>query len=69
MSRGARIVWTEGMFLHTQHFQQHDRWAEELARLRYPNRNEAWREKLPADVSARIERLQLGDLRRLGHVG
>jgi hypothetical protein len=47
----------------------HDRWAEELARLRYPNRNEAWREKLPADVSARIERLQLGDLRRLGHVG
>jgi hypothetical protein len=24
---------------------------------------------LPADVSARIERVQLGDLRRLGHVG
>ena len=43
--------------------------AGELARLRYPNRNEAWREKLPADVSARIERLQLGELRRLGHVG
>ena len=49
--------------------EEHDRWAGELARLRYPNRNEAWREKLPADVSARIERLQLGELRRLGHVG
>lgn len=46
-----------------------DRWAAELARLRYPNRNEAWREELPADVSARIEHLQLRELHRLGHVG
>jgi hypothetical protein len=43
--------------------------TEELRRLRYPNQNEAWREQLPADVRARIEGLQLGELRRLGHVG
>jgi hypothetical protein len=43
--------------------------AAELGRLRYPNRNEAWREKLPGDVRDRIEALQLGELRRLGHVG
>lgn len=46
-----------------------DGWVTELDRLRYPNRNEAWREKLPADVRARIEDLQIGELRRLGHVG
>jgi hypothetical protein len=44
-------------------------WAEELRRLRYPNQDEAWRERLPAEVRARIEDLQLGELRRLGHVG
>jgi Sulfotransferase family len=44
-------------------------WAAELGRLRYPNRNEAWREKLPGEVRDRIEALQLGELRRLGHVG
>jgi hypothetical protein len=47
----------------------HAGWAEELGRLRYPNQNEAWRERLPADVQARIEGLQLGELRRLGLVG
>jgi Sulfotransferase family len=44
-------------------------WTAELGRLRYPNRNEAWRDKLPADVRALIEDLQLVELRRLGHVG
>jgi hypothetical protein len=43
-------------------------WSAELRRLRYPNRNEAWRQRLPADVCASIEGLQLGQLRRLGHV-
>jgi hypothetical protein len=43
-------------------------WSQELGRVRYPNRNEAWRQRLPADVRARIEGLQLGELRRLGHV-
>ncbi len=32
MSGGARVVWSEGMFLRTQHFQQQDRWVEELVR-------------------------------------
>lgn len=29
---GARVLWTEGMFLRPQHFQQQDRWAESLVR-------------------------------------
>ena len=32
MSERARVVWSEGMFLRTQHFQQQDRWAEGLTR-------------------------------------
>ena len=44
-------------------------WVDELGRLGYPNRNEAWRDKLPSDVRARIEELQLVELRRLGLVG
>lgn len=44
-------------------------WTAELGRLRHPNRNEAWRDKLPTDVRALIEGLQLIELRRLGHVG
>ena len=28
MSERARVVWSEGMFLRTQHFQQQDRWVE-----------------------------------------
>jgi hypothetical protein len=44
-------------------------WTDELSRLGYPNRNEAWRDKLPEDVRARIEELQLVELRRLGLVG
>jgi hypothetical protein len=46
----------------------HAGWSEELGGVRYPNRNEAWRQRLPADVRARIEDLQFGELRRLGHV-
>lgn len=30
MSNGNRVVWTEGMFLRVQHFQQADRWTERL---------------------------------------
>jgi type VI secretion system protein ImpJ len=29
-----RVVWQEGMFLRTQHFQQQDRWTEQLVRTR-----------------------------------
>lgn len=32
MSENNRIVWSEGMFLRPQHFQQHDRYFESLAR-------------------------------------
>ena len=31
MSWTNRVVWQEGMFLRTQHFQQQDRWTEQLA--------------------------------------
>ena len=30
MSNANRVVWSEGMFLRVQHFQQSDRWAENL---------------------------------------
>jgi type VI secretion system protein ImpJ len=30
MSHDNRVVWTEGMFLRVQHFQQADRWAESI---------------------------------------
>ena len=32
MSWSTRVVWREGMFLRTQHFQQQDRWTESLVR-------------------------------------
>jgi type VI secretion system protein ImpJ len=32
MSWTNRVVWQEGMFLRTQHFQQQDRWTEQLVR-------------------------------------
>ena len=32
MSWSNRVVWREGMFLRTQHFQQQDRWTESLVR-------------------------------------
>ena len=28
MASSDRVVWSEGMFLRTQHFQQQDRWVE-----------------------------------------
>jgi type VI secretion system protein ImpJ len=34
MSWTNRVVWQEGMFLRTQHFQQQDRWLEQLVRAR-----------------------------------
>lgn len=34
MSWTNRVVWQEGMFLRTQHFQQQDRWIEHLVRSR-----------------------------------
>ena len=41
-----------------------DRWLARLGRLQYPNRNEAWRQKLEPDVIGRIEALQAEELRR-----
>lgn len=32
MSENSRVIWTEGMFLRPQHFQQHDRYIESLIR-------------------------------------
>jgi len=32
MSDVNRVVWSEGLFLRTQHFQQQDRWTEGLVR-------------------------------------
>lgn len=32
MTDAARVVWSEGMFLRTQHFQQQDRWTEALVK-------------------------------------
>jgi type VI secretion system protein ImpJ len=34
MSWDNRVVWQEGMFLRSQHFQQQDRWLEALSRAR-----------------------------------
>jgi hypothetical protein len=45
------------------------RWTAELSRLRYPNKNEAWTERLAPDVRARVEAIQRDQLLRLGHVG
>ena len=43
MSWTNRVVWQEGMFLRTQHFQQQDRWMETAcARPRAPLRPHPW---------------------------
>jgi hypothetical protein len=42
-------------------------WIAELPRLRYPERDGAWLHALSPDARARIERIQLPELRRLGH--
>jgi hypothetical protein len=38
----------------------------ELGRLRYPNRNEAWRERLAPAARERVEAIQREELLRLG---
>jgi hypothetical protein len=42
---------------------------QELARLRYPNRNERAYSQLDPQVRGRIEAIQGDDLRRLGYLG
>jgi hypothetical protein len=44
-------------------------WVQELARLRYPNRNERAYSQLDPQVRGRIEAIQGDDLRRLGYLG
>lgn len=39
MSENNRVIWSQGMFLRPQHFQQHDRYIEALIR----GRNGSWR--------------------------
>ena len=34
MSREYKVIWSEGMFLQPQHFQQHDRYLEKLIEAR-----------------------------------
>ena len=41
-------------------------WVAELGRLRYPNRNEAWRERLAPAARERVEAVQREELLRLG---
>jgi hypothetical protein len=42
-------------------------WTAELPRLRYPDKDDAWRDALAPDARASIERIQRADLRCLGH--
>ena len=43
MSDTSRVVWSEGMFLRTQHLQQQDRWVEALVHANtHPLRHYAW---------------------------
>jgi hypothetical protein len=44
-----------------------DRWRAALDRLSFPDRNEAWRERLDAEVVARITSVQREELERLGY--
>ncbi len=43
-------------------------WSVELTRLRYPNRNDAWRERLPPEARERVEAIQHVELGRLGYL-
>ena len=45
----------------------HPGWRSELDRLRYPNKDEAWRGGLPPEARQRVEAIQRTDLVRLGH--
>jgi type VI secretion system protein ImpJ len=43
MSWESKVIWSEGMFLQPQHFQQHDRWLERLIEARArPTTPYAW---------------------------
>jgi Sulfotransferase family len=42
-------------------------WRSELDRLRYPNKDEAWRAGLPPEARQLVEAIQRTDLVRLGH--
>jgi hypothetical protein len=44
-------------------------WLAELGRLSYPNKNEAWRERLTPEVRGRVEAIQREELQRLGLPG
>jgi hypothetical protein len=44
-------------------------WLAELGRLRYPNKDEAWRERLTPEARDRVEAIQRAELLRLGHAG
>lgn len=43
-------------------------WLQELGQLRFPDRNERWRQELPAPVQATIERIQRAALADHGYV-
>jgi len=56
MSWKNKVVWSEGLFLRPQHFQQHDRYIESLVEGRAgPLRNHSW-----GFTSLAIDRDQLG---------
>jgi sulfotransferase family protein len=42
-------------------------WQAELERLSYPNKDEAWRDRLTPEARRRVEAIQHPDLARLGH--
>jgi sulfotransferase family protein len=42
-------------------------WWAELDRLSYPNKNEAWRDRLAPEARQRVEAIQRAELLRLGH--
>ncbi len=61
MSHRSKVVWSEGLFLRPQHFQQHDRYLERLLHLRSAAlRGHGW-----GFSELRIDR----DLLRLGKLG
>ena len=43
-------------------------WARELARLRFPNRNDTWRDRVGPAVAARLEAIQEQQLRAAGYI-
>jgi hypothetical protein len=43
-------------------------WTTEIGQLRYPNRNQRWREGIPGEVLTRVEAIQYEHLRRFGYV-